>query len=42
MNVYTNRGLGESSIRLRINCSPEVTVFTLHAPGAGDKGQNKN
>lgn len=42
MWLYTNRGLGESSIRLRINCSPEVTVFTLHAPGAGDKGQNKN
>lgn len=42
MSVYTNRGLGESSIRLRINCSPEITVFTLHAPEAGDMGQNKN
>ncbi|MFN8454797.1 MAG: metallophosphoesterase [Anaerolineae bacterium] len=31
MWVYTNRGLGESSIRLRINCRPEITVFTLQA-----------
>lgn len=31
MWLYTNRGLGESSIRLRINCRPEITVFTLQA-----------
>jgi predicted MPP superfamily phosphohydrolase len=31
MGLYTNRGLGESSIRVRINCRPEITVFTLEA-----------
>jgi predicted MPP superfamily phosphohydrolase len=31
MWLYTNRGLGESSIRLRLNCRPEITVFTLEA-----------
>lgn len=31
MWLYTNRGLGESSVRLRINCRPEITVFTLQA-----------
>lgn len=31
MWLYTNRGLGESSLRLRINCRPEITVFTLEA-----------
>lgn len=31
MWLYTNRGLGESSIRLRINCRPEITVFTLES-----------
>lgn len=36
MWLYTNRGLGESSIRVRINCRPEITVFTLKARGATD------
>lgn len=31
MWLYTNRGLGESSIRLRLNCRPEITVFTLES-----------
>lgn len=42
MWLYTNRGLGESSIRLRINCSPEITVFTLHAPETGGVRKHKN
>ncbi len=29
MWLYTNRGLGEISVPLRINCPPEVTLFTL-------------
>ncbi len=32
MWLYTNRGLGEISVPLRINCLPEVTLFTLHQP----------
>lgn len=33
MYVYTNRGVGMSGIRLRFNCRPELTVFTLRANG---------
>ncbi len=29
---YTNRGLGTSIPRIRFNCRPEVTIFTLNAP----------
>jgi len=29
MTHYTNRGIGTSIIRLRINCPPEITIFTL-------------
>ena len=29
MTHYTNRGIGTSIIRMRINCPPEITVFTL-------------
>jgi predicted MPP superfamily phosphohydrolase len=29
MTQYTNRGLGTHTFRLRINCKPEITVFTL-------------
>ncbi len=32
MFQYTNRGLGTSSFQLRLNCRPEITVFTLQAP----------
>ncbi|MDX6379331.1 MAG: uncharacterized protein QOI57_355 [Rubrobacteraceae bacterium] len=31
MLLYTNRGLG-SHPRLRFNCRPEITIFTLRAP----------
>ncbi|GAB4573071.1 MAG: metallophosphoesterase [Anaerolineae bacterium] len=31
MYVYTNRGLGAGHIPIRVNCRPEVTVFTLLA-----------
>lgn len=31
MTLYTNRGLGTSHLRLRINCPPEIAVFTLRA-----------
>jgi len=33
MTHYTNRGIGTSIIRMRINCPPEITVFTLSCPG---------
>ena len=29
MVQYTNRGLGTTSYRVRINCRPEITMFTL-------------
>lgn len=29
MQVYTNRGIGVIGVPMRVNCSPEVTVFTL-------------
>jgi uncharacterized protein len=32
MFQYTNRGLGTIPPRVRFNCRPEVTVFTLKAP----------
>ncbi|MDX1991873.1 MAG: metallophosphoesterase [bacterium] len=30
--VYINRGLGTVSVPLRINCRPEISVFTLQSP----------
>ena len=33
MLQYTNRGLGTMLARLRFNCRPEITVFTLKTPG---------
>lgn len=29
MTLYTNRGLGTSHLRMRVNCPPEIAVFTL-------------
>lgn len=29
--LYVNRGIGFSTVPLRINCPPELTVFTLRA-----------
>lgn len=31
MKVYTNRGLGMSGVKLRFNCRPELTLFTLRS-----------
>ena len=31
MVQYTNRGIGTTSIQVRLNCSPEITVFNLLA-----------
>jgi predicted MPP superfamily phosphohydrolase len=31
MYLYTNRGLGTSSVPIRINCPPEITVYTLRS-----------
>jgi predicted MPP superfamily phosphohydrolase len=34
MVLYTNRGIGTALVRIRINCPPEITMFTLRAgPG---------
>ncbi|MEX1020059.1 MAG: metallophosphoesterase [Litorilinea sp.] len=30
-HVYTNRGLGVWPVRIRLNCRPELTIFTLQA-----------
>lgn len=35
MWVYTNRGLGTSTVPLRINCRPEITVYTLKSTCEG-------
>lgn len=32
MHHYTTRGVGTSSIPVRINCPPEITVITLRSP----------
>ena len=32
--LYTNLGLGTIRVPLRLNCPPEVTLFTLRAPNA--------
>jgi hypothetical protein len=32
MLLYTNRGVGTASLRLRINCPPEIAILTLQ-PG---------
>jgi predicted MPP superfamily phosphohydrolase len=32
MRLYTNRGVGVTLSRLRANCPPEITVFTLRSP----------
>jgi predicted MPP superfamily phosphohydrolase len=32
MLQYTNRGLGMASLRVRLNCRPEITVFNLSSP----------
>ncbi len=32
MVQYTNRGIGTNVFRLRVNCEPEITLFTLRAP----------
>jgi predicted MPP superfamily phosphohydrolase len=32
MYQYTNRGVGAMYLRLRLNCRPEITVFTLREP----------
>ncbi len=32
MYLYTNRGLGTARPQIRLNCRPEITMITLHAP----------
>jgi uncharacterized protein len=32
MILYTNRGIGMTGFPIRINCRPEITVFTLETP----------
>ncbi len=34
MTLYTSRGIGTNMLRLRINCPPEIAVFTLHTSPA--------
>ena len=33
MIQYTNRGVGTGRLPIRINCPPEITLFTLESPG---------
>ena len=39
MVQYTNRGLGTTSPHVRLNCRPEVTLFTLRAPAVTEAAQ---
>lgn len=32
MLQYTNRGLGVTYTRMRLNCRPEITLLTLRSP----------
>ena len=32
VQLYVNRGVGNSGVRIRVNSTPEVTLATLHAP----------
>lgn len=34
--LYVNRGIGMSLVPVRVNCRPELTVFTLDGGSAGD------
>ena len=36
MIQYTSKGLGTNSFRIRINCKPEITIFTLKKIGIGE------
>jgi predicted MPP superfamily phosphohydrolase len=38
--IYTNRGLGTFWLRIRINCRPEVSRFTLAAAAASAMAQD--
>jgi predicted MPP superfamily phosphohydrolase len=35
VQLYVNRGIGNSALRIRMNSEPEVTLATLRAPEAG-------
>lgn len=37
MALYTNPGLGTVTVRLRLNCPPEITILTLRACSAADR-----
>ena len=41
MLLYTNRGLGMVHLKLRLNCRPELTVFTLEAGQASDEADGR-
>ena len=41
MVQYTNRGLGTNLLWSRINCPPEITVFTLHSGNSLSKSSEK-
>lgn len=32
LTLYTNAGLGTIRVPVRLNCPPEITLFTLRAP----------
>ena len=36
MLQYTNRGLGTTSPHVRLNCRPEITLFTLQSGTDGE------
>jgi hypothetical protein len=42
MVQYTNRGVGTTSLTLRINCPPEITVVTLQATADQQTAARKN
>lgn len=41
LTLYTNMGLGTIRLPIRLNCSPEVTLFTLRSPDSTVKEEVK-
>lgn len=42
MHLYTNRGLGTAELEIRVNCPPEITLYSLQSlDGNGPAGNNQ-
>jgi predicted MPP superfamily phosphohydrolase len=41
-HLYINRGIGFSKVPIRLNCPPEITLFTLQRPEESTTHRNQN